>query len=114
MRTDGAPSAFAVATAADVMARWLSMYGSSGVGLQGGRFTVRGGYFASPHPVVRWRLHQVAWVRDLLVDGSMRWYRRNGRVVRSGISLGDGRAPQYRPPATHRLSGDAPRGGAYP
>lgn len=70
----------AAATAADVLARWLSMYGPSGVGLQGGRFSTAGGGFAAPHPVATWHLNQVRWVNDVAVSGTMRWHRRSGRV----------------------------------
>jgi pimeloyl-ACP methyl ester carboxylesterase len=80
----------AAATLADVMARWWSMLGTHGVGLQGGRFTARGGYFASAHPVVRWRLHHVAWVRDVAVTGSMRWHRRTGWVRATVAVTGPG------------------------
>ncbi len=80
----------AAATLADVMARWWSMLGTHGVGLQGGRFTARGGYFASAHPVVRWRLHHVAWVRDVRVTGSMRWHRRTGWVRATVAVTGPG------------------------
>lgn len=81
------------ATLADVMARWLSMYGGHGVGLQGGHFTTRGGSFASAHPVVTWRLHQVALVRDVTVTGSMRWHRDTGRVSARVTVGGRGAVP---------------------
>ncbi len=70
----------AAATVADVMARWLSMYGSSGVGLQGGRFSTHGGHFASDHPLVRWQLHRVRWVRNVALSGNLQWHRRSGMV----------------------------------
>jgi hypothetical protein len=69
----------AAATVADVLARWWSMLGSHGVGMEGGRFRTHGG-LSSAHPVVTWRLHRVEWVRDVGVSGSMRWNRRSGRV----------------------------------
>jgi pimeloyl-ACP methyl ester carboxylesterase len=85
----------AAATVADVMARWQSMSGRRGVGLQGGRFTTAGGAFTSDRPVVRWRLHRVRWVGDVAVSGAMTWHRRTGavraRVVVSGAGAVDGR-----------------------
>lgn len=76
----------AAATVGDVIARWLSMYGTTGVGLQGGSFTVRGGYFRSPHPVVTWHLDHVRWVRDLAVTGRVQWYRHSG-LVRANVHV---------------------------
>lgn len=69
------------ASAADVMARWFQMYGASGVGLRGGTFSYRGGYFTDKHPVVRWKLKGIRWVRDVSVTGTMTWNRRTGRIV---------------------------------
>ncbi len=83
----------AAATGADVMARWLSMYGSSGVGLAGGTFTTAGGAFTSEHPVVRWRLDHVRWVRDVAVTGRMAWHRRSGLVTARLRVGGSGATP---------------------
>jgi hypothetical protein len=80
----------AAATAADVMARWLSMYGYNGVGLQGGTFTTRGGSYTAPHPVVTWDLDGVKWVRDVAVSGRMRWRQHSGLVVASVRTTGTG------------------------
>ncbi|HYJ67456.1 MAG TPA: hypothetical protein VEX15_07310 [Nocardioidaceae bacterium] len=83
----------AAATGADVMARWLSMFGRHGVGLQGGRFFTIGGAFTSDHPVVRWRLSEVRWVRDVAVSGTMTWHRRTG-AVRAHVTVeGSGAVP---------------------
>jgi hypothetical protein len=83
----------AAATVADVMARWLSMFGRHGVGLQGGRFFTIGGAFTSDHPVARWRLSKVRWVRDVAVSGTATWRRRTG-AVRAHVTVeGPGAAP---------------------
>jgi pimeloyl-ACP methyl ester carboxylesterase len=85
----------AAATAADVMARWLTMSGKHGVGLQGGRFSTVGGAFTSDRPVVRWQLSGVRWVRDVAVTGAMTWNRRSGmvraQVTATGAGAVDGR-----------------------
>jgi pimeloyl-ACP methyl ester carboxylesterase len=85
----------AAATVADVMARWLTMAGGEGVGLQGGRFTTTGGAFTSDRPVARWRLSRVRWVGDVAVSGTMTWHRRTGmvraRVTMTGPGAVDGR-----------------------
>lgn len=83
----------AAATAADVMARWLSMYNNSGVGLQGGRFTTTGGSFTAPHPVVTWHLDHVRWVQDVSVSGDMRWHRHSGKVEAQLQVKGSGAVP---------------------
>ncbi len=83
----------AAATVADVFARWLSMYGTDGVGLAGGHFTVRGGWFRQPHPVVRWRLDHVRWVRNVAVSGVVRWYRHSGLVTAHVTASGTGAPP---------------------
>ena len=70
----------ATATVGDVIARWISMYGYRGVGLVGGAFTTTGGAFTARRPVVRWRLHDVRWVDDVAVSGTMRWKRATGAV----------------------------------
>ena len=69
------------ATLADALARWPQMYGNDGVGLQGGEFHSRGGGFTKPHPVVTYDLDALRWVSDVVVDGTMRWYRKTGRIV---------------------------------
>ena len=83
----------AAATVADVLARWYTMAGRHGVGLQGGRFFTIGGAFTSDHPVARWKLSDVRWVRDVAVSGSMKWNRRTG-AVRSRVDVdGSGAIP---------------------
>ncbi len=81
------------ATLADVMARWWSMYGYEGVGLQGGTFTTRGGSFTHDRPVVTWRLSKVRWVKDVAVSGVMTWHRRSGRVAAEVTVIGAGTKP---------------------
>ena len=63
---DVAVVGFAVGAAAvgDAIARWWYLPGSSGAGLRGGRFTVRG------DPVVHLRLRGVRFVADATVDGT--------------------------------------------
>ena len=65
----------AAATAADVVARWWSMYGEDGVGLRGGTFTAKGDIS------VKFRLHAVQWVDDLLVNGTVTWQRDTGAIA---------------------------------
>jgi hypothetical protein len=62
------------ATAADVVARWWSMYGEDGVGLRGGTFTAKG------DTKVRFRLLNVHWVEDLGVKGRVIWQRDTGEI----------------------------------
>jgi len=113
----------AAATVADVMARWLSMYGYHGVGLRGGTFSTRGGAFTSARPVVHWRLDDVRWVRDVAVSGTARWNRSTG-AVRAVVSVhGAGTDPgrlvlrwndqdnHARAVATGRVGGQAVRTG---
>jgi pimeloyl-ACP methyl ester carboxylesterase len=85
-------SRVAAATVADVVARWWSMYGTQGVGLQGGTFSVHGGYFRGAHPVVTWRLDQVRWVRDVAVSGQVRWFRHSG-LIRARVQVTGPGAP---------------------
>ncbi len=85
----------AAATAADVLARWWSMYGTRGVGLQGGRFSVHGGWFGAADPVVRWHLHRVRWVTDVAVSGTMTWHRQSGVVLSRLTVAGSGTAPAH-------------------
>ncbi len=73
-----------VNTAADVWARWWSMYTYRGVGLRGGRFSTAGWFH------VTWDLHGVRWVGDVPVDGHMTWDRITGAItadLRLGGSL---------------------------
>ncbi len=65
----------AAATAADVMARWWNMGGTSGVGLRGGSFQTHG--YRAP----RFHLAATRWVEDVAVTGDVSWDRRSGRVV---------------------------------
>jgi pimeloyl-ACP methyl ester carboxylesterase len=83
----------AAATLADVQARWWQMYGYRGVGLQGGRFTTRGGSFTSERPVVHWQLDAVRWVRDVAVTGQLSWHRRTGRIEATVRVTGAGAEP---------------------
>ena len=78
------------ATAADVMARWYQMYGARGVGLAGGTFSYSGGYFTEKKPIVTFELKGVRWVNDVAVTGTMRWFRKTGRVVLSADVAGRG------------------------
>jgi pimeloyl-ACP methyl ester carboxylesterase len=108
----------AAATAADVLARWWSMAGRHGVGLQGGRFFTIGGAFTADRPVARWRLSKVRWVRDVAVSGRMTWNRRTGAVRAHVTVAGPGAVPgrlvlrwddgRRHPPATvtGRLGGE--------
>jgi pimeloyl-ACP methyl ester carboxylesterase len=70
----------AAATVADIMARWLGMYGSAGVGLRGGEFTTWG------LNIVKFRLDGVRLAADVAVDGNVIWERPTGRV-RATVSL---------------------------
>ena len=54
----------AVDTLGDVIARWDNMFGSTGVGLRGGRFSTSGDLQRS------WKLHGVRWVTDAAVSGT--------------------------------------------
>jgi hypothetical protein len=71
----------------DVIARWLNMYGSRGVGLRGGSFTTTGALRT------RWRLHDVRWVSDVSVSGTARWDRTTGRVRARVTVRGKGAVP---------------------
>ena len=45
------------------------------------------------HPVVRWRLDHVRWVRDVAVTGTIRWYRHSG-LIRAHVHVtGTGAQP---------------------
>jgi pimeloyl-ACP methyl ester carboxylesterase len=61
-------------TVADVMARWDGMYGGRGVGLRGGTFSVTGTNRR------RWELHDVRWVEDVGVTGTVRLRVQQGSV----------------------------------
>jgi hypothetical protein len=69
----------ASATVADVLARWWSMDGSSGVGLRGGTFEAT----ASAESLwrnTRWHLNDVRWVSGVRVSGTVRLNRSSGRI----------------------------------
>jgi pimeloyl-ACP methyl ester carboxylesterase len=74
------------ATLADALARFYEVYTRHGVGLQGGRWSYRGGAFTKPHPVAVYTLHRVRWVRDVEVSGTMRWHRKTG-VVEADVRI---------------------------
>jgi hypothetical protein len=78
------------ATLADVLARFYELYPRDGVGLQGGRWSYRGGAFTAAHPVAVYTLHRVRWVRDVAVSGTMRWHRKTGVVDASVRISGPG------------------------
>jgi pimeloyl-ACP methyl ester carboxylesterase len=75
------------ATVGDVMARWLNMYGTEGVGLRGGRFTTWG------LRNVKFRLNGVRYVKDVAVSGDVTWDRPSGRVRARVQISGPGTAP---------------------
>lgn len=83
------------ASAADVLGRWYQMYGSRGVGLHGGTFSYRGGWFLDPKPVVRWKLDSIRWVRDVAATGTMRFNRKTGRIVADLDLTGRGTVPAH-------------------
>jgi hypothetical protein len=70
-------AAVGAATVGDAIARWWYLPGSSGAGLRGGRFTVRG------DPVVHLALRGVRFAADATVDGSATWNLDSGRVTAS-------------------------------
>ena len=80
------------ATIADAMARWPNMYGSSGVGLRGGRFSTWG------LRNVKFTLHSMRFVKDIVVDGDVTWDRPTG-LVRATVTL-RGRPTKAGRPAT--------------
>jgi hypothetical protein len=65
----------AAATVADVTWRWQSMYGTEGVGLRGGTFSLDG------DDTVTATLDGVALANDLAVTGTAEWERASGRVT---------------------------------
>lgn len=74
----------AAATVADVIARWWSMGGVTGVGLQGGTFETSG----SDH--VTFELDGVRWVKDVAVSGSVAWNRTTGAIEAAVKVRGEG------------------------
>lgn len=76
-------------TAADVFARWNVMVGYHGVGLRGGTFSTKG----LVH--VTWRLHDVRWVNDAAVDGTMTWDRTDGAFTADLAISGPGVEPAH-------------------
>jgi pimeloyl-ACP methyl ester carboxylesterase len=74
----------AAMTVADVMARWWNMYGDTGVGLQGGRFSTTGLKYVS------WELNEVRYVEDVAVSGKVTWNRANGAIVADVTVAGPG------------------------
>jgi pimeloyl-ACP methyl ester carboxylesterase len=68
-------------TVADVVARWWDMFGSEGVGLRGGTFSTEG------YDHVSFRLHNVRWVTDVRVSGSITWDRTTG-VISASVDVG--------------------------
>jgi len=79
--------AIAGATVGDVMARWLNMYGTAGVGLRGGSFTTWG------LRDVKFRLDRVRLLKDVVVSGDVSWHRPTGGV-RATVTVG-GRNTKY-------------------
>jgi pimeloyl-ACP methyl ester carboxylesterase len=67
-------------TIGDVLARWETMSGSHGVGLRGGTFTATG----DAHR--RWTLHDVRWVSDVAVSGTVR-LRAHGGALHAVVTL---------------------------
>ncbi|MFN8188646.1 MAG: alpha/beta fold hydrolase [Gaiellales bacterium] len=61
-------------TVGDLIPRWLTMYGSEGVGLRGGSFTTVG--LERVHFVAR----ALRYVEDVAVSGHVSWNRRGGAV----------------------------------
>jgi pimeloyl-ACP methyl ester carboxylesterase len=73
----------------DVLARWWSMAGTSGVGLRGGRFVTDG--YRTP----TFHLHAIRWIGDVAVSGVARWDRISGDV-RATVRLAGTGAPAAR------------------
>ncbi len=74
-------------TVADVMARWDAMVGGTGVGLRGGTFSTTG------LDRRRWTLHDVRWVQDVAVSGTVRFRARLGSVHAVVVLSGSGVLP---------------------
>ncbi len=64
----------AVATSGDLFSRWWINYSGGGVGLRGGTFTYTG------DDITRFRADGLKFVRDVAVDGAVRWNRDTGRI----------------------------------
>ena len=80
---DGSTGRTAIAaanTVADMLNRWLSMYGTRGVGLRGGSFVTTG----LDH--VRLRMDHLRWVDDVAVSGEVEWNRGDG-AIRATVTL---------------------------
>lgn len=73
-------------TIGDVLARWETMTGASGVGLHGGTFSAGG------DAVRRWTLHGVRWVPDVAVSGSVILHAHAGDL-RATVTLSGGGVP---------------------
>lgn len=71
-------------TVADVFARWYTNYDGTGVGLRGGRFS----YTGNAH--TEFRLHDLKWVDDVAVSGSVSWDRTTGWITASVTVSGPG------------------------
>ncbi len=70
----------ASATLGDVLGRWWTMSGETGVGLRGGTFETQG----LERPVID--LDRVRFVEDVAVSGTLRWNRTTG-VARATVTL---------------------------
>ena len=60
--------------AGDLFSRWWINYTGAGVGLRGGTFTYTG------DDLTKFKLHGLKFVRDVSVDGTVRWSRTTGHV----------------------------------
>jgi hypothetical protein len=58
----------------------MNMGGYEGVGLRGGRFTTRG------YMRVGFELHDVRWVQDVAVSGTVLWDRSTG-AIRARVTI---------------------------
>ena len=76
-------------TIGDVLARWETMGGSSGVGLRGGTFTTSG------DALRHWTLHGVRWVPDVAVSGTITLPAHSG-ALRATVTLTGGGVPNAR------------------
>jgi len=68
----------------DVITRWYVNYSGSGVGLQGGHFSYRGG------TTVTFRLRDLRFVRDVPVTGTVVWDETTGHVTARLLVNGPG------------------------
>jgi hypothetical protein len=105
---DERAASVAANTVGDVLARWLDMFTSHGVGLRGGTFFTSG-----VSPRVRWKLNGVRWVDDVPVYGRIRWDRSTG-ATDADVTLEGGGVPasvlhlawnDWQPHATARVTG---------